>query len=74
MAPWNVSWPFGNAVSDLPDSIAKSKGGSDSAFEVFIDGALTYIYNEAAGRSKENRAIREACKSVLGGSLRINGL
>ena len=66
MAPWNVSWPFGEANSDLPDSIAPSKSGSDSAFEVFIDGALTKIYNEANGRSKDNRAIREACKSVLG--------
>jgi len=66
MAPWNVSWPFGDSASDLPDSIAPAKGGSDSAFEVFIDGALTRIYNEAGGRSRENRAIREACKAVLG--------
>ncbi len=66
MAPWNVTWPFGDSNPDLPDSIAPAKGGSDSAFEVFIDGALTKIYNEASGRSKENRAIREACKAVLG--------
>ena len=66
MAPWNVSWPFGDSSADLPDKLDHSKGGSDSAFEVFIDGALTKIYNEASGRSKENRAIREACKSVIG--------
>ena len=68
MAPWNVSWPFGEANTDLPDTIAPSKGGSDSAFEVFIDGALTRIYNESNGRSKDNRAVREACKAVLGES------
>lgn len=66
MAPWNVSWPFGEASPDLPETISPSKGKSDSAFKVFIDGALTKIYNEANGRSKDNRAIREACKSVLG--------
>lgn len=66
MAPWNVSWPFGSGGPDLPDSINPSKGGPDTAFEVFIDGALTKIYNEASGRSKEYRAIREECKKVLG--------
>ncbi|KAK9788000.1 hypothetical protein WJX73_004027 [Symbiochloris irregularis] len=29
------------------------------------DGALTKIYNEASGRSKEQRQIRESCKKVL---------
>ena len=66
MAPWSVPWPFGESGSDLPANIAPSTGGPDTAFEVFIDGALTKIYNEAGGRSKELRAIREACKKVLG--------
>ena len=66
MAPWNLSWPFGDAGPELPESIEPMKGGTDTAFEVFIEGALTKIYNEAGGRSKESRGIREACKRVLG--------
>lgn len=66
MAPWNVTWPFGQTAPELPESIALSKGGPDTAFEVFIDGALTRIYNEASGRSREHREIREHCKKVLG--------
>ena len=66
MAPWSVSWPFGDGGPELPESIEPMKGGPDTAFEVFIEGALTKIYNEAGGRSKESRGIREACKKVLG--------
>ena len=66
MPQWNVPWPFGTAPPDLPDNIEASKAGPDTAFGVFIDGALTKIYNEANGRSKEHRAIREQCKTVIG--------
>ena len=66
MAPWSF---FQAQASDLPASIVPNARGVDTAFEVFIDGALTKIYNEASGRSKELRAIREACKRILGAGL-----
>ena len=66
MAPWSVPWLGQGSNSDLPDSIPPRKGGPDSALVIFIDGALTNIYNEANGRSKEQRAIRESCKAILG--------
>ena len=69
MAPWSVpSWAAaeGGSQEELPDSLEPNRPGIDTAFEVFIDGALTTIYNEASGRSKEQRAIRECCKRVLG--------
>lgn len=50
----------------LPDKLSRSGANLDTAFEVFIEGALTTIYNEAHGRSKEQRAVRESCKTVLG--------
>ena len=53
----------------LPASLTRSGASLDTAFEVFIEGALTKIYNEAGGRSKEQRAVREACKKVLGETL-----
>ena len=52
--------------SGLPASLTRSGANLDTAFEVFIEGALTKIYNEAGGRSKEQRAVRESCKQVLG--------
>lgn len=67
MAPWN-GWLGGGSASDLPDSIPPRTGGADSAFVIFIDGALTRIYNEANGRAKEYQIIRESCKNVLGKS------
>lgn len=66
MAPWSF---FQSQAKELPSSIAPNARGVDTAFEVFIDGALTKIYNEASGRSKEQRAIREACKRILGAFL-----
>ena len=67
MAPWNTLFG-GGGNTDLPESIPARSGGanSESAFVVFIDGALTNIYNEAGGRSKDSKAIRESCKAVLG--------
>ncbi|KAK9804748.1 hypothetical protein WJX72_003264 [[Myrmecia] bisecta] len=65
MSRWGNLFGGSGSAEQLPDSIAGSKRGLDSAFEVFIDGALTKIYNEASGRAKEQRAVREACKQVL---------
>lgn len=65
MAPWDFITK-GAADPAFPDTLPGSFTGTDTAFEVFVDGALTKIYNEASGRSKEQRAIREACKKVLG--------
>ena len=68
MAPWDF---ITRTAPDpaLPATLQGSHTGTDTAFEVFVDGALTKIYNEATGRSKEQRQIREACKKVLGMSL-----
>ena len=56
-----------DAGSDaLPATLTRSGANLDTAFEVFIEGALTKIYNEAHGRTKDQRAVRESCKSVLG--------
>ena len=65
MAPWDF---ITKAATDpvLPATLQGSHAGTDTAFEVFVDGALTKIYNEASGRSKEQRQLREACKKVLG--------
>jgi len=62
MAPWSF---FQSQASELPAAAAPNSG---DAFEVFIGGALAKIYHEANGRSKEHRAIREACKRILGAS------
>ena len=65
MAPWDL---FTKPAPDpaFPDTLAGSHTGADTAFEVFVDGALTRIYNEASGRAREQKQIREACKKVLG--------
>jgi hypothetical protein len=63
MAPWSF---FQSQASELPAAAAPNSG---DAFEVFIGGALAKIYHEANGRSKEHRAIREACKRILGASV-----
>jgi len=60
MAPGSF---FQSQASELPAAAAPNSG---DAFEVFIGGALAKIYHEASGRSKEHRAIREACKRILG--------
>jgi hypothetical protein len=64
----------GGGNSDLPDNIQPREPGAtgDSAFEVFIDSALTKIYNDAAGKSKEHRQIREQCKKLLGESCSLH--
>lgn len=66
MAPWGL-FSGGTSSDVLP--LEPNKAGQDTAFEIFIDGALTKIYNEAGGRSKDLRAIREACKKVIGTSI-----
>ncbi|KAK9786163.1 hypothetical protein WJX73_000537, partial [Symbiochloris irregularis] len=64
MAPWDF-FTRPQAEPALPATLPGSHAGTDTAFEVFVDGALTKIYNEASGRSKEQRQIRESCKKVL---------
>lgn len=68
MAPWSMFTGSGNDQEQaLPSSMEPQVGrGVDTAFEVFIDGALTKVYNEASGRSKEQKALRGACKKILG--------
>ena len=66
MAPWNPFSVPGSDAEALPSSMEPAVRGVDTAFEVFIDGALTKLYNEASGRSKEQKALRAACKKVLG--------
>eukprot|EP00884_Botryococcus_braunii_P007659 jgi/Botrbrau1/16895/Bobra.0265s0001.1 len=63
MPPWKGL--FGTSASEEQPQIAPSKKGVDTAFETFIDGALCKIHQEASGRSKEQKAIREACKKVI---------
>lgn len=67
MAPWSLFSGSGNdAEQDLPSTIEPHVRGVDTAFELFIDGALTKVYNEASGRSKDQKALRAACKKILG--------
>ena len=65
MSRWNL---FGGGSNDeLPDTLQSKRGTTgDSAFEVFIEGALTNIYNAANGRSQEQKRIRESCKKIIG--------
>ncbi|KAK9904753.1 hypothetical protein WJX75_001787 [Coccomyxa subellipsoidea] len=66
MAPWNLFSGSGtDAEQDLPDTIEPNVRGVDTAFELFIDGALTKVYNESSGRSKDQKALRAACKKIL---------
>lgn len=69
MSRWNF---FGGGSTDeLPDTIQSKRGTTgDSAFEVFIEGALSNIYNAANGRSQEQKRIRESCKRIIGAILR----
>lgn len=69
MSRWNL---FGGGSTDeLPDTIQSKRGTTgDSAFEVFIEGALTNIYNAANGRGQEQKRIRESCKKIIGATLR----
>jgi hypothetical protein len=73
MAPWSIFSGPGSDAEALPSSIEPAVRGVDTAFEVFIDGALTKVYNEASGRSKEQRALRASCKTVLG-ALIVGGM
>jgi hypothetical protein len=67
MAPWSLFSGSGSEpAEDLPKSMEPSVRGVDTAFEVFIDGALAKVYNEASGRSKEQKMLRTTCKRILG--------
>lgn len=67
MAPWSLFAGSGSEqAEDLPESMPTTVRGVDTAFEVFIDGALAKVYNEASGRSKEQKALRTTCKKILG--------
>jgi hypothetical protein len=64
MPPWSGLFSGGTGEGEV--QITPNKRGVDTAFETFIDGALCKVHQEANGRSKEQKAIREACKKVLG--------
>ena len=60
------------ADAELPAHMEPDKTGIDrTAFSIFIDGALTNIYNEASGRSKDQRALRAGLKRVLGENINL---
>ena len=67
MASWGAKFAGQSDATDLPKTMEPGKKG-DTALEVFVDGALTKIYNESSGRSKDQKSIREACKTILGTS------
>ena len=68
MAPLNFGLAlFGDAADpSLPDTIQPNTRGVDTAFERFIDGALTKLYNESSARTEDGRALRASCKPLLG--------
>ena len=68
MAPWSfLSGSGSEAEAELPAHMEADADQSRTAFTIFIDGALTNIYNEASGRSKDQRALRTSLKGVIGG-------
>lgn len=70
MSRWSNLFGGGSSTDELPDTIESKRGTTgDSAFEVFIEGALTSIYNAASGRTQEQRRIRESCKKIIGARL-----
>ena len=67
MAPWSfLSGSGSEAEAELPAHMEADADQSRTAFTIFIDGALTNIYNEASGRSKDQRALRASLKGVIG--------
>lgn len=70
MSRWSNLFGGGSSTDELPDTIQSKRGTTgDSAFEVFIEGALTNIYNAANGRGQDQKRIRELCKKIIGASL-----
>ncbi|KAL0043362.1 hypothetical protein WJX79_002614 [Trebouxia sp. C0005] len=66
MSRWSNLFGGGGSNDELPDTLENRRGTTgDSAFEVFIEGALTNIYNAANGRHKDQRQIRESCKRIV---------
>ncbi|DBA73285.1 hypothetical protein WJX77_003623 [Trebouxia sp. C0004] len=66
MSRWSNLFGGGGSNDELPDTLETTRGTTgDSAFEVFIEGALTSIYNAANGRHKDQRQIRESCKRIV---------
>lgn len=66
MSRWSNLFGGGGSNDELPDTLENRRGTTgDSAFEVFIEGALTSIYNAANGRHKDQRQIRESCKRIV---------
>ena len=58
---------FGDSADpSLPDKIQPNTRGVDTAFERFIDGALTKLYNESSARTEDGRALRASTKPLLG--------
>ena len=72
MSRWSNLFGGGSSTDELPDTLESKRGTTgDSAFEVFIEGALTNIYNAANGRSQEQKQIRESCKKIIGAILNM---
>ena len=72
MAPWSfLSGSGSDAEAELPAHMEADADQSRTAFTIFIDGALTNIYNEASGRSKDQRALRASLKGVIGGGCKV---
>ena len=66
MAPFGLALFGDSGDPSLPDTIQPSTRGVDTAFERFIDGALTKLYNESSSRTEDGRALRASCKPLLG--------
>ena len=67
MAPWSfLSGSGSETEAELPAHMEADADQSRTAFTIFIDGALTNIYNEASGRSRDQRALRLSLKGVIG--------
>lgn len=67
MAPWSfLSGSGSEAEAELPAHMEADADKSRTAFSIFIDGALTNIYNEASGRAKDQKALRASLKTVIG--------
>jgi hypothetical protein len=47
-------------------SPSKAQGGHQTNVEVFVNQQLLKIHNEASGRSKDQRELREQCKELIG--------
>ena len=66
MAPFGLALFGDSGDPSLPDTIEPNIRGVDTAFERFIDGALTRLYNESSARTEQDKALRASCKPLIG--------